>query len=37
MGDELAKKRSPSNVMQWTRKADERKAGIVNSSKKQIA
>jgi len=28
MGDELAKKRPPANVMQWARKLDQKKAGI---------
>jgi uncharacterized protein len=36
MGDELAKKRPPANVMQWTKKADDRNSGIVNTPKKQI-
>jgi uncharacterized protein len=36
MGDELAKKRAPANVMQWTKKADDRKAGIVVAPRKQV-
>jgi len=36
MGDELAKKRPPSNVMQWVKKTDDRKAGIIQPQKFQI-
>ena len=36
MGDELEKKRPPANVMQWTKKADDRISGIVQPRKKRI-
>lgn len=36
MSDELAKKRPPANVMQWTKKADDRKAGIDVAPKLQF-
>lgn len=36
MSDELAKKRPPANVMQWVKKLDDRKAGVVPQPKKVI-
>jgi len=36
MGDELSKKRPPANVMQWAKRLDDRKAGIVPTQKKVI-
>lgn len=36
MGDELKKQRPPANVMQWVKKMDDRKAGIVPQPKKVI-
>ena len=36
MSEELEKKRPPANVLQWAKKADDRKSGIIESPKKQI-
>ncbi len=36
MGDELSKKRAPANVMKWTKKADDQKAGVVTVPQKKI-
>jgi uncharacterized protein len=36
MGDEIAKKRAPANVMHWVKKSDDRDAGIAAAPKKQI-
>jgi uncharacterized protein YecA (UPF0149 family) len=33
MGDELKKQRPPANVMQWIKRTDDKKAGIVPPSK----
>ena len=36
MGDELTKKRPPSNVMNWVRRIDERKAGQIPGKRKTV-
>ncbi|HYX08037.1 MAG TPA: SPASM domain-containing protein, partial [Bacteroidales bacterium] len=36
MGDELAKKRPPSNVMNWVRRVDDRKAGRISEKRKTV-